>query len=193
MVPGLRNSGPQHWQTLWQQRLPDAERIRLPQWDQPDLQRWTEAIIAAVRKQRASYIVAHSFGCLATVHALGQIPNEVRGVLLVAPADPDKFNIASVLPQAPLPVPGLVVGSLSDPWLSWTRAQQWAQCWLLPIICAGDAGHINAESGHGVWPEGWELLQRLRRFETYMLQPPHSLRVPHAQPDCNGPRSPINF
>lgn len=182
IVPGLHNSGPQHWQTLWQQRLPNAERIRLPQWDQPDLQQWTEATIAAVRKQRASYIVAHSFGCLATAHALEHVRDHVRGVLLVAPADPDKFNLADVLPHEPLPVPGLVVGSLSDPWLSWDRAQQWAQRWLLPIVCAGDAGHINAESGHGDWAEGWELLQRLRRFETYTLQPPHSLQVPRSQP-----------
>jgi predicted alpha/beta hydrolase family esterase len=172
IVPGLRNSGPQHWQTLWQQRLPNAERIRMTQWDKPDLQQWVDATIAAVRKQRASYIVAHSFGCLATVHALDAIQDQVRGVLLVAPADPDKFNIAHLLPDAHVPVPGLVVGSLSDPWLSWSRAQQWARRWLLPIVCAGDAGHINAESGHGAWAEGWELLQRLRRHEAVALQPP---------------------
>jgi predicted alpha/beta hydrolase family esterase len=31
----------------------------------------------------------------------------------------------------------------------------------LPLISAGDAGHINAESGHGVWPEGWRAFQQL--------------------------------
>jgi len=82
-------------------------------------------------------------------------------MFLVAPADPEKFGIAPRLPHAPLPVPGLVVGSLSDPWLTWPKAQLWAQRWELPIYCAGDAGHINAQSGHGEWPEGWALLQRL--------------------------------
>ncbi len=24
VVPGLHNSGPQHWQSLWQRRLPNA-------------------------------------------------------------------------------------------------------------------------------------------------------------------------
>ncbi|MDB6062719.1 MAG: serine hydrolase family protein [Verrucomicrobiaceae bacterium] len=163
IIPGLRNSGPQHWQTVWQKRLPNAERIRMKQWDTPDLQQWVDATIAAVRKYRPSYLVAHSFGCLATAHALDAIKDQIRGVLLVAPADPDKFDIAELLPHSPLPVPGLVVGSLTDPWLSWNKAQQWAQRWLLPIICAGDAGHINAESGHSDWQEGWELLQRLQQ------------------------------
>lgn len=164
IVPGLHNSGPAHWQSLWQQRLPNAERIRLQRWDQPDLERWTDATIAAVQKQRANYLVAHSFGCLAAVHALTALQHSVRAVLLVAPADPEKFGIAALLPHTPLPVPGLVVGSLTDPWLSWSKAQQWAQRWELPIYCAGDAGHINAESGHGDWPEGWKLLQRLLRI-----------------------------
>jgi uncharacterized protein len=98
----------------------------------------------------------------------------VRGVLLVAPADPEKFGIDSLLPHSALPVPGLVVGSLTDPWLSWSKAQQWAQRWELPIFCAGDAGHINAESGHGDWDEGWELLQHLRQFEQVGRQPPRA-------------------
>lgn len=171
IVPGLRNSGPEHWQTVWQRRIPNAQRIEMTQWEQPDLAQWTDATIAAVRKQRARYIVAHSFGCLATVNALDEIQDLVRGVLLVAPADPDKFKLGSVLPHGPLPVTGLVVGSLDDPWLSWTRAQQWAQRWLLPIVCAGYAGHINAESGHGEWPDGWKLLQRLRQHDAFTRQP----------------------
>lgn len=171
IVPGLGNSGPNHWQTLWQRRLPNAERIHLSRWDRPDLQQWVDATIAAVRRQRTGYIVAHSFGCLATVQALDTIRDQIRGVLLVAPADPEKFGIASLLPDSTLPVPGLVIGSLTDPWLSWSKAQQWAQRWELPIFCAGEAGHINAESGHGDWNEGWELLQRLRQYEQLALQP----------------------
>ncbi len=186
IVPGLRNSGAGHWQTVWQQRLPNAERIQLPQWERPDLQQWADAIVTTVRAQRASYIVAHSFGCLATAYALdrlcggtnGEATAEVRGILLVAPADPQKFGIEALLPDSALPVPGLVVGSRTDPWLSWSKAQQWAQRWALPIYCAGDAGHINAESGHADWPEGWTLLQRLQQFESTALRPPYRWQSP---------------
>lgn len=175
IVPGLHNSGPRHWQTLWQQRLPDCSRISLRQWARPDLQAWTDAVVETAHKQRASYLVAHSFGCLAAINALASIES-VRSVLLVAPADPEKFGVASQLPHSPLPVPGLVVGSLTDPWFTWTKAQQWAQRWQLPIYCVGDGGHINAESGHGDWPEGWELLQRLMQYEALQWRPPLELR-----------------
>lgn len=164
IAPGLHNSGPGHWQTLWQQRLPNAQRIDMQRWDQPDLERWAAAIIAAVKQHQAHYIIAHSFGCLATAYALTELQRSVRAVLLVAPADPEKFGLESLLPHTPLPVPGLMVGSLTDPWLSWSKAQLWAQRWDLPIHCAGDAGHINAETGHGDWLKGWELLQRLLRI-----------------------------
>jgi predicted alpha/beta hydrolase family esterase len=170
IVPGLGNSGALHWQTQWQQRLPNAERIELPQWQQPDLRSWVDAIIDAANRHDDSYIIAHSFGCLATVVALSQLHQRVRGILLVAPADPDKFKLADVLPQSALPVAGVMVGSLSDPWLTWGKAQVWAQRWELPIFCAGDAGHINIESGHGAWPEGWQLLEK--------LQQPRSIDLP---------------
>jgi len=179
IVPGLGNSGAQHWQTQWQQRLPNAARIVLSQWQQPDLQSWVDATIAAANRFDDSYIVAHSFGCLAAVVALKELRDRVRGVLLVAPADPDKFKLAEILPHSTLPVPGVVVGSLSDPWLTWRKAQLWAQRWELPIFCAGDAGHINIESGHGAWPEGWQLLEKLRQPEAIEL-PPSLLQ--HAQP-----------
>ncbi len=28
-IPGLDNSGPGHWQSLWEQKFPDCERIDL--------------------------------------------------------------------------------------------------------------------------------------------------------------------
>lgn len=161
IVPGLHDSGSGHWQTVWQQRLPNVQRLQLRRWDQPDLQRWSDAIIEEVIRHRVQYIVAHSFGCLGAVNAIAELQRTVRAMFLVAPADPEKFGVAPRLPHAPLPVPGLVVGSLNDPWLTWPKAQLWAQRWELPIYCAGDAGHINVQSGHGEWPEGWALLQRL--------------------------------
>jgi len=179
IVPGLCNSGARHWQSRWQQQLQDATRITLPQWEQPDLHSWVDGIVAAVGHHTDNYLVAHSFGCLASVAALEELGDRVRGVLLVAPADPDKFKLADLLPQSTLPVPGLVIGSLSDPWLSWNKAQLWAQRWELPIYCAGDAGHINVESGHEEWHEGWQLLEKLQQPEAIELAP---ILSPRRQP-----------
>jgi predicted alpha/beta hydrolase family esterase len=166
LVPGLNDSGPQHWQSLWQRRLPGAVRVEQAQWSLPDLERWSANVGSVLDTVDDCWIVAHSFGCLATMYALarrfddGALGN-VRGVFLVAPADPDKFGVAARLPGR-LPIEGRLVASLSDPWFAWQRAERWAERWGLPAICAGDAGHINVESGHGSWWEGWGWFQQLR-------------------------------
>lgn len=173
IVPGLHNSGPQHWQSQWQRRLPDAVRVEQAHWDRPDLQRWSAQVERVLNTVDDCWIVAHSFGCLATMHALARqfeaaggesafALGNVRGVFLVAPADPVKFGVVAELPAGPLPIRGRVVASLTDPWFSWHDAQQWAARWRLPVICAGDAGHINVESGHGSWWEGWNWFAQLR-------------------------------
>ena len=80
-------------------------------------------------------------------------PNLI-GALLVAPADPDKFGLTEVLRVRSLAAPSLVVGSLSDPWMTSERARMWAGIWGADFLSAGDLGHINAESGIGDWPLG---------------------------------------
>lgn len=168
IVPGLHDSGPQHWQSQWQRRLPDAVRVEQTHWERPDLERWSASVAAVLDRLDDCWIVAHSFGCLATMHALARRADvdapfdNVRGVFLAAPADPDKFGVADRLPAAPLPIAGRLVASLSDPWLSWQRALAWAERWRLPALCAGDAGHINVESGHGAWWEGWGWFRQLQ-------------------------------
>ena len=48
IVPGLNNSGPDHWQTRWQEKLSTAHRIEQKNWDQPDHAAWTHAIAERV-------------------------------------------------------------------------------------------------------------------------------------------------
>ena len=59
----------------------------------------------------------------------------------------------------------MVVASTTDPLVSVPRARGFAADWGADFQLAGDAGHINAASGHGPWPEGLlmlgELLKRL--------------------------------
>jgi predicted alpha/beta hydrolase family esterase len=79
----------------------------------------------------------------------------------VAPADPDKFGLTEVLRVRSLAAPSLVVGSLSDPWMTSERAHMWAGIWGADFLSAGDLGHINAESGIGDWPLGLSLLGKI--------------------------------
>jgi predicted alpha/beta hydrolase family esterase len=98
------------------------------------------------------------------------------GAFLVAIPDPDSPSFPagtrgfSPIPLRPFPFPSLVVASSDDPFGSPAYAQRCASVWGSEYIVIGQAGHINADSGHGEWMEGQRLFQtfqasRLRRGE----------------------------
>ena len=162
IVPGLHGSGAAHWQTWWKQNDRNACSIELDDWDAPDLDTWSNRIRDAVRcAQRDVWIVAHSFGCLASLRVAQEYPDRIGGLFLVAPADPDKFGVTALLPQT-LAVPALFVSSRSDPWLEFDKAKRWATSLDSRFIDLGDAGHINVESGFGPWQHGFDLFLRFK-------------------------------
>jgi predicted alpha/beta hydrolase family esterase len=162
LVPGLHNSGPDHWQTLWHRDHPEFYRVEQAHWDRPDLAAWT-ARVDQVRAldPRPALIIAHSFGCLASVSSIARDGHDVAGALLVAPADPDKFGVASVLPAQRLNCATLMIGSANDPWMNLERAARWGARWGSEFINAGPLGHINADSQLGEWVWGQQQLRRL--------------------------------
>jgi predicted alpha/beta hydrolase family esterase len=124
------------------------------------------------------WIIAHSFGSLASVVAAADRPEQVAQLILVAPADPARFDCMGLrpenigfdsrytldhaLPARRLQVRGLVVASRNDSWLHYDKAAAMAKQWGLALHDAGDAGHINPASGFGPWPELLKLLARRR-------------------------------
>jgi predicted alpha/beta hydrolase family esterase len=155
IVPGLNDSGPAHWQSWLQSHYRHSLRVVQRDWSAPDLERWAARIGATLDRAGPGPWVAaaHSFGCLALVRYLADRPDSaLRAVLLVAPAEPDKFGLAESLPQRALPVPALLVASQTDPWMSAASARRWAGRWGAHWINLGDAGHINAEAGFGPLP-----------------------------------------
>ncbi|MES2935694.1 MAG: alpha/beta hydrolase [Pseudomonadota bacterium] len=177
IVPGLHGSGAEHWQSRWQQRYPSFERVVQRRWDLPELDVWADQVAQVLqRSNQPTVIVAHSFGCLATVRCITRLQRSqqllqsssspaspVVAALLVAPADPVKFGVADALRQGRLPFPSTLVGSTNDPWMSANAAAAWAGQWGSHFVNAGALGHINAESGLGDWPEGMALLANLSR------------------------------
>lgn len=164
VVPGLHGSGPEHWQSRWQRLYPAFERVEQTDWSRPDLPRWSQRLGEVLaQSERPVVIVAHSFGCLTTVHRVAALQarsgtaSPIAAALLVAPADPGKFEVSEEVSHR-LPFPALVVGSENDPWMSAPRARQWAKTWGTSFYNAGALGHINAESGLDDWLAGQELL-----------------------------------
>ncbi|TDU31811.1 hypothetical protein DFR24_1193 [Panacagrimonas perspica] len=160
LVPGLHDSGPSHWQSHWEQSL-GAGRVVQHDCHRADLASWSERIVeVALRGPRDLVLVAHSFGCLAAVHAAPRLLTHLRAVMLVAPASPAKFDIRFD-GLGPIDVPSLLVASRNDPWLGFGDAGELAQRWSSRLHDLGLAGHVNAESGYGPWSEGLALLSDL--------------------------------
>ncbi len=162
VVPGLHDSGPDHWQTWLQRHYRSALRVRQHDWSVPDLERWADGIVDALAGEpRGPWVaVAHSFGCLALVRALLRGAPGIEAVVLVAPADPLKFGAAEALPCQPLPVASTLVASRTDPWMPFGSSVNWSRVWGSQLVDLGDAGHVNVASGHGPWPLGRQLLER---------------------------------
>ncbi|MGO4302441.1 RBBP9/YdeN family alpha/beta hydrolase [Cupriavidus sp. RAF12] len=165
-APGLHGSGPAHWQSRWEARHPDWQRIEQHDWGRPSLHLWAERISEGVSRaqrvaSRGAVLVAHSFGCLATLRQASLDPVGIAGALLVAPADPDKFGVGALLPTWRLPFPTILVSSQDDPWMHQRTAFSWGTLWGSELVDAGTLGHINADSGLGEWPEGLALLDTL--------------------------------
>lgn len=164
IVPGLRNSGGSHWQTLWEESIPHARRIQLTQWEQADLTAWKEGIQRELAQlDQPAILIAHSFGTLASASIAEESPEKIAGLFLVAPADPDKFGIFNALPQRSLSVPASLIASSNDPWLTEQKAAYLALLWGTDYLRFKEVGHINAESQLGIWPEGIQELNKLTR------------------------------
>ena len=180
IVPGLRNSDEHHWQSLWQNQLPNSKRIQVDDWSTPDLEKWKAGIHAELSKlDKPAVIIAHSFGTLASASIAAEFPDKIAALFLVAPADPDKFHIARRLPQHPLRVPAIIIASSNDPWLSDSKAAYWALQWGTDFLRLKGVGHINSESNLGFWPEGIALLQTLLR-KAHQIKKPQRLENSYA-------------
>lgn len=171
-VPGIGNSGPQHWQTLWEKGAPDKfRRIGQAEWDAPVCSDWTAKIESDVQQARPENVIllAHSLGCIAVAHWAKDYGTEIKGAFLVAPSDCEAPSYTfdtkgfAPVPLVKLPFRSLLIASSNDLYLSFERAKQFAGDWGSELIDLGDQGHINADAGFGEWDEGLELLKRLEQ------------------------------
>jgi len=173
VLPGYGDSGPEHWQTLWERRY-GYTRVRQDDWERPQLGAWIGRLDEVMARTNGHVLlVAHSLGCVlvahwATGHAASPHASRVAGALLVAPPDVDEIRHLlpevesfAPMPVARLPFPSVVVISETDAYAEPVRARGFAQTWGARLVELGDAGHINAESNLGEWPDGHRILAEL--------------------------------
>ena len=178
LLPGWQNSGPQHWQSLWEAEY-GYLRVDQHDWMRPLRGDWVARLEDVVLEQAEAspqpdnpglVLVAHSLGCLLVAAWAAHSRNTalVRGALLVAPGDPERVELRGVLSSwSPvtlqvLPFKSRLLGSHNDPYCSLERAHFFAGAWGAEFTDYGQAGHINADSGLGLWPDGHAMLSALR-------------------------------
>ncbi|MCL6704471.1 alpha/beta hydrolase [Pseudomonas sp. T1.Ur] len=182
IVPGWQGSPENHWQTHWQNSLPNSTRVEQADWLTPRREDWVAALAEAIAADSTPVIlIAHSLGCITVAHwaatAPVQLLRQVRGALLVAPADverpacsPALRNFAPI-PTTLLPFPSQVVSSDNDAAVSAARALELARNWGAEAGILSGAGHINVKSGHQRWEQGFAYLYRLQnRMEHHALR-----------------------
>src|ERR1700730_6967940 len=140
VIPGLGGSGPDHWQSRWEAKIPAVRRVIQADWEKPELAAWRDRIVEEVaRAARPVVLVAHSLGVLAAVHVapfltIGESSRKVMGAFLVAPpsvkvlAGLDALDPAFLtVPGELLPFPSLVIASRDDPFASFADSEALAR------------------------------------------------------------------
>lgn len=169
LVPGLGNSGPEHWQTYFENSGDNFYRIEQQEWEAPICEEWVETIDKKVLEFELSTVVliGHSLGCSTIAHWAKKHKRQIKGELLVAPSDIEAQEYTFPAKSfAPIPLDKInfktiVVASTDDIWVSLDRAIFFANKWGSEFINIGKAGHINAASRHTNWDEGMSILKTI--------------------------------
>ncbi len=170
LLPGWLDSGPSHWQSLWETRY-GYRRVEQDDWVWPRRGDWMARLDEAVLGESAEAIVlvAHSLGChlVAAWAAHSRHTARVRAAMLVALPDPERDdmppNLFSWRPivRERLPFASLAVVSDDDPYCAPERAARMAADWGSRMRTVGALGHINGDSGLADWPQGHRWLLEL--------------------------------
>lgn len=183
IVPGLRDHVEDHWQTHLAR-----------QWEAQSIPCLTVPPLAHDKLSRAARVqalhqtllathgpvvlVAHSAGCITTVHWAQQYgaqwASRIRGALLATPADvempmpagyPTQAQLTEhgwcPVPRTALPFPTVVAASRNDPLAPYPRLASLAADWQARLVDLGDVGHLNPAAGYGPWSGVHALLQPL--------------------------------
>ncbi len=151
-IPGLRNSGEYHWQTLWEKQYPnDFIRIEQDNWEEPDCATWINRLeeVLSHHNLEEAILIGHSVGCATIVNWFGKFQHRIKGAILVAPSDVERGDypkyITGFIPLhlKPLPFKTIVVASTDDEVVDFERAEYFANIWGSELVEIENGGHLE--------------------------------------------------
>ncbi len=170
LLPDLGGADSDHWQARWEKKLSTARRVEQDDWHTPDRNAWVSRIVGeAEAATRPVVLIGHGLGVIAAIHAAPLLPKgRVVAGFFVAPRDVDRQDIYTTAlsgfgpaPRDPLSFPAILVASRSDETCSFETAEDYGYAWGALVVDAGEAGHLDSDSGQGPWPEGSLTLGRI--------------------------------
>lgn len=171
IVPGYKGANEDHWQSRWERNITAAQTVHMGDWHKPVFEDWKQNLLKAVADtSKPVVLIGHSIGSQVIVQAAKEFGRPIKGALLVAPPDVENpgirpkhlltFGPAS---RDPLPFPSITIASRNDHFCAFEKAEDMAAAWGSLFMDAGEAGHINHESGHGPWPEGLMVFSKFMK------------------------------
>jgi predicted alpha/beta hydrolase family esterase len=170
IIPGLGDSGENHWQSFWLKKFINSTKVIQDNWEEPQLEQWLHNLDKAIQKlEEPTILVAHSLAVSLVMHWLSQNYNpNIIGAMFVAPADvdspehtPDFLRNFAPFPTSKLPFPSVVIGSENDTYMSIERGKELAENWGSNFVNIGKKGHINSDSNLQYWEDGQVFLEQL--------------------------------
>ena len=168
ILPGLYNSGPDHWQTYWEIEH-GFERIIQEDWETPVKDDWINRIDEAVTKHALENVIliGHSLACSTVAFWAAKFNRKIHGALLVGPSDteceiyPPGTTGFKPMPLNRIPFRTIIIASTNDEYVSVERAKQFSNAWGSELVMAGELGHINSASKLASWEFGYRILRNL--------------------------------
>ncbi|MCE2595647.1 alpha/beta hydrolase [Motilimonas cestriensis] len=179
-VPGYTNAGPQHWQTIIENKYRNVVRVQQDNWENPVREQWITGVNNTVTQIEGKVIlVGHSCGAVAITqwavqYASTNTSAQVIGALLVAPADIDAdtaikpIQVQRPLPKQSLPFPTILAYSDNDDHTALERSIWMIEQWGSHGVLFKGAGHFHTEAGFGEWPAGEALINELAGFDVLL-------------------------
>jgi uncharacterized protein len=126
VLPGIGNSGPDHWQSRWEDSDKSFNRVEQREWAHPLCRVWVRRLEVAVQLSGPyTILIAHSLACLLVAHWAAESRTQIKAAFLVAVPDPSgplfplEARGFSPVPLTKLAFPSIVVASTNDPTVAW--------------------------------------------------------------------------